>query len=125
MPDDMRTQAAAYVDSEFRRTHDDLFTEHRRQEQRQLAWHKSRLESFARNREAGEQRYVQRLRSIDEKRDRIAERLQRQHNSMGGRLEAMTKKGRDRQADQLARLDDRAATLTAKATRQFETLKER
>ena len=34
-PDDMRTQAAAYADSEFRRTKDDLFSEHRRQEQRQ------------------------------------------------------------------------------------------
>jgi hypothetical protein len=42
----MRTQAAAYVDAEFRRTQDDLFTEHRRQEQRQLAWHKDALQSF-------------------------------------------------------------------------------
>jgi hypothetical protein len=125
MPDDMRTQAAAYVDSEFRRTQDDLFSEHRRQEQRQLSWHKASLQSFARNREAGEQRYVQRLRSIEQKRDHIAERLHRQHNSIGGRLEALTKKGRARQADQLARLDDRAAALTARATRQFEALKER
>jgi hypothetical protein len=68
---------------------------------------------------------VQRLRAIEERRDHIAERLQRQHNSIGGRLEAMTKKGRDRQADQLTRLDARAATLTARATRQFEARKER
>ena len=125
MPDDMRTQAAAYVDAEFRRTQDDLFREHRRQEQRQLAWHNSARQSFARNRELSEQRYLQRLKSIEEKRDRIAERLQRQHRSIGGRLEALTKKGRARQADILARLDDRAAALTARATRQFEERKER
>jgi hypothetical protein len=35
MPDDMRTQAAAYVDGEFRRTQDDLFTEH----PRPINWH--------------------------------------------------------------------------------------
>ena len=125
MPDDMRTQAAAYVDAEFRRTQDDLFREHRRQEQRQMAWNKDALRSFARNREISEQRYVQRLRTIEEKRDRIAERLQRQHRSIGGRLEALTKKGRARQAEILARLDDRAAALTARATRQFEARKER
>jgi len=57
MPDDMRTQAAAYVDAEFSRAQDDLFREHRRQEQRQLAWHNSARQSFARNRELSEQRY--------------------------------------------------------------------
>ena len=46
MPDDMRTQAAAYVDAEFRRTQDDLFREHRRQEQRQLAWQNSARQSL-------------------------------------------------------------------------------
>ena len=125
MPDDMRTQAVAYVDAEFRRTQDDLFREHRQQEQRQLAWHNSARQSFARNRELSEQRYLQRLKSIEERRDRIAERLHRQHRSIGGRLEALTKKGRARQAGILARLDDRAAALTARATRQFEAQKER
>jgi hypothetical protein len=125
MPDPLRKDAAAYVDGEYRRTQNDLFTEHRRQEQRELAMHKTRLESFARNRELSGQRYVQRLRTIEEKRDRIADRLHQQHRSLGGRLEALTKKGRERQADQLQRLDDRAATLTARATRQLEARKER
>lgn len=125
MPDPLRREAAAYVDGEHRRTQNDLFIEHRRQEQRELSMHKTRLESFARNRELSEQRYVQRLRTIEQKRDRIAERMQARHNSIGGRLEALTKKGRERQADQLQRLDDRAASLTARATRQLEVRKER
>jgi len=87
----MRTQAAC-VDAEFRRRQDDLFREHRGQEQRQLGWHKIILEGFARNRELAERRYVQQMRSIEERRDRIAGRLQCQHRSLGGRLEALTKK---------------------------------
>ena len=50
-PDDIRTQAATYIDGEHRRVHEDLIHEHRRQEQRMLSWEKSRLESHARNRE--------------------------------------------------------------------------
>jgi hypothetical protein len=125
MPDPLRKDAAAYVDGEYRRIQNDLFSEHRRQEQRELAIYKTRLESFARNRELSEQRYTQRLRTIEEKRDRIEERLRRQHQSLGGRLEALTKKGRERQAGQLQRLDDRAAALTVRATRQLEARRER
>ena len=40
-PDDIRTQAATYIDGEHRRVHDDLIHEHRRQEQRMLSWEKS------------------------------------------------------------------------------------
>src|SRR3954468_24913360 len=97
-PDDIRTQAATYIDGEHRRVHDDLIHEHRRQEQRMLSWEKSRLESHARNREVSELRYAQRLRTIEAKRDRMAARIQARHNSIGGRLEALTKKGRERQA---------------------------
>src|SRR5215208_2689771 len=71
MADDIRTQAATYIDGEHRRVHDDLIHEHRRQEQRMLSWEKSRLESHARNREVSGLRYAQRLRTIGEKRDRI------------------------------------------------------
>src|SRR4051812_13570992 len=98
MADDIRTQAATYIDGEHRRVHDDLIQEHRRQEQRMLSWEKSRLESHARNREVAGLRYAQRLRTIEEKRDRIADRIQARHNSIGGRLEALTKKSRERQA---------------------------
>jgi hypothetical protein len=123
--DGVRTQAAAYIDGEFRRVHDDLIHEHRRQEQRMLSWEKSRLESHARNREAAELRYAQRLRTIEARRDRIADRMQARHNSIGGRLEALTKKGRERQAAELQRLDDRAAQLQARAGRNFNALTER
>jgi hypothetical protein len=125
MADDVRTQAAAYIDGEFRRVHDDLIHEHRRQEQRMLSWEKSRLESHARNREVSELRYAQRLRTIEAKRDRIADRMQARHNSLGGRLEALTKKGRERQAAELQRLDDRAAQLQVRAGRNFNALTER
>jgi len=66
--DGVRTAAAAYIDGDFRRVHADLIHEHRRQEQRELAYHRGQLEGFARNRETAELRYVQRLRSIEEKR---------------------------------------------------------
>lgn len=124
-PDDIRTQAATYIDGEFRRVHDDLIHEHRRQEQRMLSWEKSRLESHARNREVSELRYAQRLRTIEERRDRIADRMKARHNSIGGRLEAMTKKGRERQAGELQRLDDRATQLQARAGRNYQALTER
>lgn len=124
-PDDIRTQAAAYIDGEFRRVHDDLIHEHRRQEQRMLSWEKSRLESHARNREMAELRYAQRLRTIEAKRDRIADRMKARHNSIGGRLEALTRKGRERQAAELQRLDDRAERLQARAGRNFQALTER
>src|SRR5438270_4529963 len=124
-PDDIRTQAATYIDGEHRRVHDDLIHEHRRQEQRMLSWEKSRLESHARNREVSELRYAQRLRTIEAKRDRIADRMQARHNSIGGRLEALTKKGRERQAAELQRLDDRAERLQARAGRNFNALTER
>jgi hypothetical protein len=104
MADDIRTQAATYIDGEFRRVHDDLIHEHRRQEQRMLSWERSRLESHARNREVSGLRYAQRI---------------------GGRLEALTKKGRERQAAELQRLDDRAAQLQARAARNYQALTER
>jgi hypothetical protein len=123
--DGVRTQAAAYIDGEHRRVHDDLIHEHRRQEQRMLSWEKSRLESHARNREVSELRYAQRLRTIEARRDRIADRMQTRHNSIGGRMEALTKKGRERQAAELQRLDDRAAQLQVRAGRNFNALTER
>jgi uncharacterized protein YbjQ (UPF0145 family) len=125
MADDIRTQAATYIDGEHRRVHDDLIHEHRRQEQRMLSWEKSRLESHARNREISGLRYAQRLRTIEEKRDRIAERIQARHNSIGGRMQALTKKGRERQAAELQRLDERAERLQAQAGRNYQALTER
>lgn len=125
MADDIRTQAAAYIDGEFRRVHEDLTHEHRRQEQRMLSWEKSRLESHARNREVAELRYAQRLKTIEAKRDRIADRMQARHNSLAGRLEALTKKGRERQAAEMQRLDDRAAQLQRLAGRNYQALTER
>src|SRR3954447_21642661 len=125
MADDIRTQAVTYIDGEFRRVHDDLIQEHRRQEQRMLSWEKSRLESYARNREVAGLRYAQRLRTIEEKRDRIADRIQTRHNSIGGRMQALTKKGRERQAAELQRLDERAERLQAQAGRNYQALTER
>src|SRR3954447_5447973 len=124
-PDDIRTQAATYIDGEHRRVHDDLIHEHRRQEQRMLSWEKSRLESHARNREVAGLRYAQRLRTIEEKRDRIADRIQARYNSIGGRMQALTKKGRERQAAELQRLDERAERLQAQAGRNYQALTER
>jgi hypothetical protein len=123
--DGVRTAAAAYIDGDFRRVQDDLTHEHRRQEQRELSYHKGQLEGFARNRETAELRYVQRLRSIEEKRDRVADKIKARHNSIGGRLTGMTKAGRERQSAELERLDDRAAVLQGRAHRNFHALSER
>jgi hypothetical protein len=122
---DARTRAAASVDREHREQHQALIYYHRHEEQAHLRQAKRQLGSFDDNQAQAEQRYVQRMRSIEEKRDRIADRLHRQHNSVGGRLQAMTKAGRAKQAVQLDRLDDRAAQLQSRATRQFQALTER
>jgi uncharacterized protein YbjQ (UPF0145 family) len=90
-----------------------------------LSWEKSRLESHACNREVSGLRYAQRLRTIEAKRDRIADRIQARHNSIGGRLVALTKKGREQQAAELQRLDDRAERLQARAGRNYQALTER
>src|SRR4051794_3148100 len=125
MADDIRTQAATYIDGEFRRVHDDLIHEHRRQEQRMLSWEKSRLESHARNREVAGLRYAPRLRAIEEERDRNAAHFRPRHNSIGGRLAALTKKGREQQAAELQRLDEHAERLQAQAGRNYQALTER
>ena len=46
-------------------------------------------------------------------------------DSIGGRLAALTKKGRERQAAELERLNDRAHQLQAKAHRNYQALTER
>ena len=123
--DGMGGRAAAYIDQRFRDDQRNLILEQQRQEQRELAIRKGEVQSFARNREQAELRHAERLRSIEAKRDRIADDLHRRHNSLGGRLAGMTKAGRARQAGQLERLNDRAAFLQARAERQFQALGER
>lgn len=119
------TQAAAWTDERHRESRDDLFKEHRRQEQRQLQWHKARVASYAENRQAADARYVARLKTIDAKRERAADALHRRHNSLTGKMAAMTRKGRKRQAADWQRLDDREHTLKAQATRQHAARQER
>jgi uncharacterized protein YbjQ (UPF0145 family) len=63
--------------------------------------------------------------TIEERRDRIADRIKARHNSIGGRLAALTKKGREKQAAELQRLDDRAEQLQARAHRNYQALTER
>jgi hypothetical protein len=123
--DDVRTRAAAYIDDVHKHNYDNLFEEHRRQEQRSLAQHKIQLQRYEDSRITTDDRYVQRLRSIESKHDRVADQMHKRHNSIGGKLAAMTKAGRQRQADELERLGDRARQLQARATRQYQALTER
>lgn len=120
-----RTRAATYIDSEFQDQQRNLTLEHQRQEQRLLASHKGQFESFARNRELSEARYLQRMQRIDRAYDRAAQAVEKRHNSIGGRLERLTKAGRDRQEATRQALEDRRLMVDRKATANFRALTER
>lgn len=122
---DMRARAAALVDGTFRRNYQDSFREHLRQEQRQLAWHKDMLGSHARNREIAEARYVERMKRIERGYERAAEAVHKRHNSFAGRMERLTRAGRDRQEATRQALEDRRLTLERRETAQFNALRER
>jgi hypothetical protein len=94
-----RPAAAAYVDGEFRRTHADLIHEHRRQEQRLLAFHKSQLQGWSRNRDDSELRHLQKIKSLDEQQARAAAMLERQQRGIRGRMAGLTKAGRATQQE--------------------------
>ena len=125
MPDDLRSQAAAYVDREFRRAHADLFREQRRQERRELAYHKGQLQSFARNREDAEARHAARIRSLDEQEKRAAALLERQQRSLKGRLQALTKAGRATQRERREAIAEDFERSRMREHRSLEGLKER
>jgi hypothetical protein len=124
-PEDMRTQAAAYVDAEHRRVHDDLFREHRRQEQRILAFHKGQLQGFERNREQAELRYLQKIKSLDEQQARAAAMLERQHRSIRGRFAGLTKAGRATQQERREAIAEDFDRQRMREHRNLEELKER
>lgn len=125
MADDFRTRAAAQVDENFRQIEADLFREHRRQEQRTLAFHLTQLQSFARNREIAEVRYLQRMKRIEGGYERAAASIHKRQNSVAGRLERLTKAGRERQAATWQALEDRRAMLDRRATALFQAQQER
>lgn len=117
--------AAEFIDRGHNADYRALFEEHRRQEQRSLASHKNQLAGFAQNREMSQARYAQRMKSIEDRRDRIADRIYKQHNSPLGRLQGMTRAGREKQREQIDRLDERMVQVQGRATRQFNSLTER
>src|SRR2546421_12895066 len=65
------------------------------------------------------------MRKIGPRGPGIATRITARHNSIGGRLAALTKKGREQQAAELQRLDDSATQLQARAGRNYQALTER
>jgi hypothetical protein len=112
--------ARAHVDGEFRRTQADLLAEHRRQEQRHLAALKaSFVYNRSRDREAASNRYNTRMHIIDERAERMALTLRDEHNSMRGRLQALTKAGRSQQEWQREALRVRAGNLRVKVIDRF------
>ena len=122
---DLHDRAAVFVDGAFRSAQQDLVREHLRQEKRILAFHKGQLESFARNRELAEQRYVQRMQRIERGYQRAALAVDKRHNSLAGRLERLTKAGRVRQQTTLEALEERRAKLERTAGANFRRTSER
>lgn len=123
--DGLRKVAAAWIDGNFHERQQTLVREHRRLERNMLVWEQAQHKRSAWNAKEAEDRYLQRIRTIDERRDRIADRIYSQHNSIAGRLAAMTKKGRAAQAEQIERLDDRADQLRQQAGRNLSNLNDR
>jgi hypothetical protein len=120
-----RTVAAAYVDGEFRRTHANLIHEHRRQEQRLLAFHKSQLQGWSRNHDDAELRHLQKIKSLDEQQARAAAMLERQQRGIRGRLAGLTKAGRAQQQEQREALGERFERERFREHGNLEKLKER
>jgi hypothetical protein len=112
--------AREHIDGEFQRVQDDLIREHQRQEERQSASMQWKAEAYhARDLEAASNRYNTRMHIIDQRYERMAVRLRDQHNSVRGRLQALTKAGRSHQEWQRAALRVRARNLRVKVMDRF------
>jgi hypothetical protein len=120
-----RPAAAAYVDGEFRRTHADLIHEHRRQEQRLLAFHKSQLQGWSRNRDDSELRHLQKIKSLDEQQARAAAMLERQQRGIRGRMAGLTKAGRATQQERREAIAEDFDRQRMREHGNLEKLKER
>jgi hypothetical protein len=125
MSDTMRARAAAEIDRDFEDYQRYLILLHRREERRELGHIKAGLQDHARDREIAELRHVRRLRLIEEKRDRMADAVRHQPKTLGYRLATLTKAGRAQHSAPLERLNERAARLQGRATRQFQAITER
>ncbi len=123
--DGLQARAAQHVDAEFARAQQNFFREHLRQEKVQLSYYKSRLSGHDDNRRVAENRYVARISQIDAREQRAAIAMHKRHNSIRGKLDALTRAGRDRQADEREALQQRGHDLRAQATRNFNALQER
>ena len=73
----------------------------------------------ARDLEAASSRFNTRMHIIDQRYERMALKLRDQHNSVRGRLQALTKAGRSQQEWQRAALRVRAGNLRVKVTDRF------
>jgi hypothetical protein len=116
-----RSRATEHVDAEHRRAHDALKTSHKKWERNELNHELGRINSIKQNRDGIDDRYVQRIKTIQSRKDSVALTIQRRHNSIAGRLEALTPKGRARQAETWRRLDERAETLELRAGKKHQT----
>ena len=116
MADDRaKSRAAAYVDAEHQRAHDALKASNKKWERHQLNDELGRINSIKQNRAVIDARYLARMQTIQNKKANVALIIQRRHDSLAGRLERLTPKGRARQADTWRRLDERAETLELRA----------
>ena len=121
----LRSRAAQHIDAEFVRAQQNFHREHLRQEKAQLSHYKSRLYDHDANRKLAESRYVARLNQIHAREERASIAMHKRHTSFQGKMAAMTKAGRERQADEREALQQRGHDLRAHATRNFNALQER
>jgi hypothetical protein len=112
--------AQLHIDGEFQRVQADLIREHQRQEERQSASLQWKAEAHhARDLETASNRYNTRLHIIDRRYERMALSLRDRHNSVRGRLQALTKEGRSYQESQRTALRVRAGNLRVKVIDRF------
>ena len=117
---DAKSQAAAHVDAQHHRAHTALKASHAKWERHELNHQLGQVNSVKENRATIDARYVQRIQTIQNKKANMARIIDRQHKSFAGRLEALTPKGRARQADTWRRLDARAQNLEWRAGRRHQ-----
>lgn len=114
---DAKARAAEYVDAAHHRAHAGLKASHAKWERHELNHQLGRINSIGQNRTVIDARYVARMQTIQNKKANMARIIDRQHKSIGGRLERLTPGGRARQAATWQRLEDRAFTLELRAGR--------
>jgi hypothetical protein len=122
---EFHTRAAADVRDDFKRQNHDLVHGQGLQYSAVSRQRTRELESFAANRAEAIRHHAGRIEEINSREVKAAQELAKKQNSIGGRLSAFTKKGRDRQEQERQGLAEKFENDRMKQHRDLAALQER